>query len=111
MAIAQSRNPIVKYLHHKKMLKRFRSLISTDNKPDVVHIHTAADWSWKRKAQYVKFCNNHSILVLSIFTAENLVSGLGVRIVKMPLISEQRQTLLIVKSWFLLMAGKILCLT
>ena len=54
-------NPIVKYLHHKKMLKRFRSLISTDNKPDVVHIHTAADWSWKRKAQYVKLCNNHSI--------------------------------------------------
>ncbi|DAC28194.1 MAG TPA: glycosyltransferase, partial [Candidatus Poseidoniaceae archaeon] len=54
-------NPIGKYLHHKKMIKRFRSLISTAEKPDIVHIHTAADWSWKRKAQYVKLCKIYTI--------------------------------------------------
>ena len=54
-------NHIAKYLHHRKMLKNFVRMIRSEKKPHVVHIHTAADWSWKRKSRYIAFCEKYAI--------------------------------------------------
>ena len=54
-------NPISKYLHHRKMVKKLTKLLDSNNQPEMVHIHTAADWSWKRKARYVELCKQFSI--------------------------------------------------
>ena len=54
-------NPISKYLHHRKMVNKLSKLLASNNQPEMVHIHTAADWSWKRKARYVELCKQFSI--------------------------------------------------
>ena len=54
-------NPIAKYFHHRKMVKKLTKLLASNNQPEMIHIHTAADWSWKRKARYVKLCKQFSI--------------------------------------------------
>ena len=54
-------NPIAKYFHHRKMVKKLTKLVTSNNKPEIIHIHTAADWSWKRKARYVELCKQYSI--------------------------------------------------
>ena len=54
-------NPIAKYFHHRKMVKKLTKLLTNKDRPDIIHIHTAADWSWKRKARYVELCNQLSI--------------------------------------------------
>ena len=30
-------------------------------RPDIVHVHTAADWSWRRKARLIRIAQNHAI--------------------------------------------------
>ena len=54
-------NPIAKYFHHRKMVKKLTKLVTNNNQPEIIHIHTAADWSWKRKARYVELCKQFSI--------------------------------------------------
>ncbi len=54
-------NPLQKYLFHKKALAKFNHLIKGNSRPNLVHIHTAADWSWKRKSRYVKVCQRFNI--------------------------------------------------
>ena len=33
-------------------------------RPDVVHVHTAADWSWRRKSRLVSLVRNHGVSVV-----------------------------------------------
>ena len=54
-------NVLNKILFHRKAISMFNKLLNGEKKPDIVHIHTAADWSWKRKSNYVKICQNNSI--------------------------------------------------
>ena len=54
-------NPIQKYLFHRRAVAKFTKLIHNTEKPDIVHIHTAADWSWKRKSRYVKICHKFNV--------------------------------------------------
>lgn len=45
----------------KELIRRCRS---TSERPEVVHIHTAADWSWWRKSRMIRFCQQASIPVI-----------------------------------------------
>jgi len=54
-------NAIAKYFHHQKMVKKLTKLVASNNQPEIIHIHTAADWSWRRKARYVELCKKFSI--------------------------------------------------
>ena len=45
---------IGKWKAYRKAMKDLSLIISNpDSKPDVIHIHTAADWSWYRKKRFV----------------------------------------------------------
>ncbi len=50
-----------KYFYHRKMVKKLSKLLASNNPPEIIHIHTAADWSWKRKSQYVELSKQFSI--------------------------------------------------
>jgi glycosyltransferase involved in cell wall biosynthesis len=55
-------NPLSKWFAYRKAMKKFHRMLST--KPDLVdlvHVHTAADWSWKRKERFVKVASKLSI--------------------------------------------------
>ena len=54
-------NQITKFFYHKKMLRNFAKIATSKQKPTLVHIHTAADWSWKRKSKYVELCRKAAI--------------------------------------------------
>jgi glycosyltransferase involved in cell wall biosynthesis len=38
-----------------------RRCSSTEERPDIVHVHTAADWSWRRKARLIFIAQTHDI--------------------------------------------------
>jgi len=38
-----------------------RRCSSPDERPDVVHVHTAADWSWRRKARLIGIAQHHDV--------------------------------------------------
>ena len=38
-----------------------RCCSSPEGRPDIVHVHTAADWSWRRKARLISTAQHHSI--------------------------------------------------
>ena len=43
-----------KWMAYRKAIKGLSALINnSESKPDVIHIHTAADWSWRRKKRFV----------------------------------------------------------
>ena len=45
---------LTKWMAFRKATKKLSQIISKNNtKPDVIHIHTAADWSWRRKKRFV----------------------------------------------------------
>jgi len=45
---------IGKWKAYRNAMKDLSQIISNpDSKPDVIHIHTAADWSWRRKKRFV----------------------------------------------------------
>ena len=45
---------ITKWKAYRKAIKSLSLIISNpDSKPDIIHIHTAADWSWRRKKRFV----------------------------------------------------------
>tara|TARA_B100000965_G_C19571112_1_gene749174 strand:- start:439 stop:1431 length:993 start_codon:yes stop_codon:yes gene_type:complete len=55
-------NPVTKWLAYRKAMKEFKKiLLSKNNCIDLVHVHTAADWSWWRKKQFVTLAKNFSI--------------------------------------------------
>ena len=55
-------NPITKWLAYRKAKKKFKKiLLSKDNHIDVVHVHTASDWSWWRKKRFVALARKFSI--------------------------------------------------
>ncbi len=72
-------NIIGKFLHHRKMLKGFSRLMKSNTKPDIVHIHTAADWSWRRKSAYVEVCTKHSVPCIVHIHSGNFTNWLGSR--------------------------------
>ena len=41
----------------KKCHRQFKS----ENRPDLVHVHCASDWSWKRKAKFIQLATRYSI--------------------------------------------------
>ena len=47
------------YRRAKKKL--IRQCSSSEGRPDVVHVHTAADWSWRRKARLISIAQHHNI--------------------------------------------------
>ena len=47
------------YRRAKKEL--IRQCSSSEGRPDVVHVHTAADWSWRRKARLISIAQHHNI--------------------------------------------------
>ena len=45
---------LTKWLAYRKAIKSLSVLINnSESKPDVIHIHTASDWSWRRKKRFV----------------------------------------------------------
>ncbi len=42
----------------KELIRRCSSL---DERPDIVHVHTAADWSWRRKARLISIAQHRNI--------------------------------------------------
>jgi len=45
---------LTKWMAYRKAIKSLSLIISNpDSKPDIIHIHTAADWSWRRKKRFV----------------------------------------------------------
>jgi len=55
-------NPISKWLAYRRAMKNLhRMLLSEKNLVDLVHIHTAADWSWRRKKRFVKLASKYSM--------------------------------------------------
>ena len=55
-------NPVTKWLAYRKAMKEFKKiLLSKNNCIDLVHVHTAADWSWWRKKQFVTLARKFSI--------------------------------------------------
>ena len=45
---------LTKWMAFRKATKKLSQIISKNStKPDVIHIHTAADWSWRRKKHFV----------------------------------------------------------
>ena len=45
---------LTKWMAFRKATKKLSQIISKNStKPDVIHIHTAADWSWRRKKRFV----------------------------------------------------------
>jgi len=45
---------LTKWKAYRKAIKSLSRIISRpDTKPDIIHIHTAADWSWRRKKRFV----------------------------------------------------------
>lgn len=39
----------------------FKALCSSEQAPDIVHIHAASDWSWLRKKKFLKLARKHNI--------------------------------------------------
>ena len=70
-------NPIAKYFFHRSAIKQFIQIITGEKKPDVVHIHTAADWSWKRKSAYVSLCKRYNMPCILHIHSGNFVNWLG----------------------------------
>ena len=55
-------NPITKWLAYRNAKKKFKKiLLSKENRIDVVHVHTASDWSWWRKKRFVALARKFSI--------------------------------------------------
>ena len=44
-----------------------RRCSSPDERPDVVHVHTAADWSWRRKARLIGIAQHHDVSIVVHF--------------------------------------------
>lgn len=44
-----------------------RRCSSSDERPDVVHVHTAADWSWRRKARLIGIAQENDISIVVHF--------------------------------------------
>jgi len=42
----------------KELIRRCRS---AEERPDVVHLHTAADWSWRRKARFLSYAQKQNM--------------------------------------------------
>ncbi len=41
-----------------------RRCSSPEERPDIVHVHTAADWSWQRKARLIRLVRKHACSVI-----------------------------------------------
>ena len=55
-------NPISKFLAYRKAMRSFhKTLSSSQFSVDLVHIHTAADWSWRRKKRFIKLASKFSM--------------------------------------------------
>ena len=55
-------SPISKFLAYRKAMKDFHNTLSSkQNSVDLVHIHTAADWSWRRKKRFIKLASKFSM--------------------------------------------------
>ena len=55
-------SPISKWFAYRKAMKKFqRMLMSKEDSLDLIHVHTAADWSWRRKKRFVKLANKFSV--------------------------------------------------
>ena len=56
---------LTKWLAFRKATKKLSRIISDPNaKPDVIHIHTAADWSWRRKKHFVTKARQANIVTI-----------------------------------------------
>jgi len=51
-------------------MKSFKNLCRSSNRPDIVHIHAASDWSWRRKMKFLRYA-----LKLNIPCVVHLHSG------------------------------------
>ena len=55
-------NPISKWFAYRKAMKKFRRMLfAKQGSVDLVHVHTAADWSWRRKKRFVKLASKLSV--------------------------------------------------
>jgi len=55
-------NIILKWLAYRKAIKAFKRILLKQNDcPDLVHVHTAADWSWRRKKRFITLSKRFSI--------------------------------------------------
>lgn len=55
-------SPISKWFAYRKAIKKFQKmLVSKQDSVNLVHVHTAADWSWRRKKRFVKLASKFSI--------------------------------------------------
>ncbi len=55
-------NPFSKLQAYRKAMKVFKRMINDDkSKIDLIHVHAAADWSWRRKKRFVRVANKFSI--------------------------------------------------
>jgi len=51
-------------------MKAFKKICRSSNRPDIIHIHTASDWSWRRKMKFLGYA-----LKLNIPCVVHLHSG------------------------------------
>ena len=42
-------------------MKAFKKICRSSNRPDIIHIHTASDWSWRRKMKFLGYAVKLSI--------------------------------------------------
>ena len=53
-----------KWRAYRSALKELkRRCQSESERPDIVHVHTAADWSWRRKARLISIAQHHTVPV------------------------------------------------
>lgn len=54
--------PISKWFAYRKAIKKFQKMLSPkQDSVNLVHVHTAADWSWRRKKRFVKLASRFSV--------------------------------------------------
>lgn len=55
-------SPISKWFAYRKAIKKFQKMLSSkQDSVNLVHVHTAADWSWRRKKRFVKLASRFSV--------------------------------------------------
>tara|TARA_B100000674_G_C37947100_1_gene965422 strand:- start:1775 stop:2710 length:936 start_codon:yes stop_codon:yes gene_type:complete len=70
-------NPLHGILFHRNAFKKFKLMMKREMKPDIVHVHTASDWSWRRKSHYISLCNQLNIPCIVHIHSGNFVNWLG----------------------------------
>jgi glycosyltransferase involved in cell wall biosynthesis len=60
----------------KSSFSSFKAMCCSDQPPDVIHIHTASDWSWIRKKKFLNFARRNSLPCVVHLHSGNMYSWL-----------------------------------